>query len=424
MTHNPSFPSRPQRVAKTYLEPGDGGHVRPRRSVKDSTDAGVPDACISGYRAEALAVDGVPQVQGEFSGDLGDRVGTRGGRPVDRVRPWEWTRRHGHDESVNDLTARYGGARRHYMKIGGYNNHVADVIDEYEPQLLASHWLPIRSYVQRVARDAEPTSIYTAQVLLSVVTWFVHYCRQTLALELVDEELFNLPTIDDYLEHGCAGMSNSTKSNYRGILRAVAEDLGTDTGLVRRRRRYERSQTLGPYTDDELNQFRLWADGQPTVRARQSALALISLGAGCGLAAKDIMSVRYKDVRRDDIGVLVHVGGPKERVVPVLWNWEEDVAKAAEGGDPDEYIFRHLRVGRSQNAVGNFITRSKGLGLRPRVGRLRATWIVHQLESGTPFHSIMSAAGVDGINALARYAEFLTQLEPAEERIRLRKPDA
>jgi hypothetical protein len=59
------------------------------------------------------------------------------------------------------------------------------------------------------------------------------------------------------------------------------------------------------------------------------------------------------------------------------------------------------------NAITNFVNRGYSGGLRPSSQRMRATWIVCHLNARTPLNVLSTAAGLESIDALARFQPFM-----------------
>lgn len=162
--------------------------------------------------------------------------------------------------------------------------------------------------------------------------------------------------------------------------------------------------------------MRSWAAGQVTPTARRDAITLLALGAGAGLATEDIDGLTAGMVTVSDAGVLLSVPGRRPRLVPVLAEWEEPIIAAAAVVPADRPLFKDRRsmTAFNKNFVGNFVNRSAGVGIKPSVQRLRATWIVGHLATSIPVVAFMAAAGVESLNAFSRYLCFVPDIDPAE----------
>jgi integrase len=144
---------------------------------------------------------------------------------------------------------------------------------------------------------------------------------------------------------------------------------------------------------------------------RMRASGLVCLGAGAGLIRGDLRGVRGSDVACRSGGVIVEVGGPRARAVPVLARYQGRLLAAARfaraglicgGTDP----------GR-RNLTNPLVRALDGGGGLPRLdtSRLRATWLAdcgEQLGLAT----FMRAAG---ISCSQRLGDLVAGLEPAGE---------
>jgi len=73
------------------------------------------------------------------------------------------------------------------------------------------------------------------------------------------------------------------------------------------------------------------------------------------------------------------------------------------GRDGLGFAFAPKREAAGKNLVSNFVARSEGEGIRANAQRIRATWVVDHLQSGTPVLNLMELAGV---RSLARSLHF------------------
>lgn len=72
-----------------------------------------------------------------------------------------------------------------------------------------------------------------------------------------------------------------------------------------------------------------------------------------------------------------------------------------------------------RNVLTRFTAKSTGTE-RPRSDRLRATWLVRHLAAGTPMKALMQAAGVSKFENLARYLQYIPELDTQQYRALLR----
>ncbi len=161
-----------------------------------------------------------------------------------------------------------------------------------------------------------------------------------------------------------------------------------------------RRQVADPYTSEEIVQLGADARAQSTRLRRRAAQALIALGAGAGLDGRWVGKVTADDLTTADGAVLVRVGPPSARRVPVLAAWESEVlALARTAGD------ELLIGGRSlaPNRVSDLIYRLEVPRNHPRLSpaRLRSTWLLTHLVMGTRLPDLARAAGLRGVFVLS-----------------------
>lgn len=299
---------------------------------------------------------------------------------------------------------------------------VADVIATFVPKgMSGGSWLRIGGLVREAATAARVKSPYRAEILMSTLAGFVHWCERE-GLPITAEAVFHPDTIDRYVFVGIANLTEGTKANYRTILRqAGAAILGPP--LYRVGVSFAERDPVAPYDSDEFSAVVGWLRGLRTPRMQENALVLVACCAGGGLASQDITRLVGTDVEvRGEDGVLIHVPGARERAVPVLRRWEEHVAaRAAAVGDRPMFLPARTKIARRD--ISSFIAKLP-LSDAPKLSttRLRHTWIVHQLTLGTPLPIVAAAAGA-GAETLARLVKYIAVPEPGEVSQILRDPE-
>ncbi|MDQ2729325.1 MAG: hypothetical protein M3Y91_16025 [Actinomycetota bacterium] len=298
--------------------------------------------------------------------------------------------------------------------------HANSVLREFTPNMPERYWAVIEDFVRAAVVDAQPATVYTAAALLSSASGHVLWCWQTAGLALDREILLDRNVIEEFILYGCPTLSPASRGNRRSQLLRMSETLLGPEGSPARLTPLPASDPVRPHSTSELVALRSWANGQTTPTARQDAATLLALGAGAGLAVEDIAWLTAGMVTVDDAGVLLAVPGRRARLVPVLAAWEQPIIEAAAVIPADRPLFRQQRTSPNKNFVSSFMTRSAGVGIKPSVRRLRATWIVGHLAARTPVVPLMAAAGVDSLEALTRYLRFVPGIDPADARRALR----
>ena len=120
------------------------------------------------------------------------------------------------------------------------------------------------------------------------------------------------------------------------------------------------AKALAPYSPAEQAELAAIAAAQRDPAKRSSALAMVVFGIGAGLRPGELVALRGSDVVRHGRQVMVRVGGPAARVVPVTARYAGragGLARRAGGG----FVFR---PGPAERGYKNFVNE-----LRPEPGR-------------------------------------------------------
>jgi hypothetical protein len=125
-----------------------------------------------------------------------------------------------------------------------------------------------------------------------------------------------------------------SRATYRSVLRRIGPVLTRKAPWTPRPATVARRQVALPYTAADLERLGQDAESQPTAARSRGARALLALGAGAGLDGRWVTRVRSEDVEVASGIVIVRVGAPAARAVPVLCAWEDEVLDlAATAGD-------------------------------------------------------------------------------------------
>lgn len=171
-----------------------------------------------------------------------------------------------------------------------------------------------------------------------------------------------------------------------------------------------RRQVAVPYRPDEVDGLRADALAQPTARKLRAARALLALGLGAGLDGRWVSRVAADAVTVRGQAVLVRVGAPSERVVPVLAEWQDEVLGLV-GTAGDEFLVGGHSMARNRaGALAASLVVGNG---HPRfsASRLRSTWLVTHLARGTRLPELARAAGLEGVTVLSDLLAFVPVLD-------------
>ncbi len=281
----------------------------------------------------------------------------------------------------------------------------------YRPRLAASYWEAIGPFVSAAVEDVlTQSSTYTDRELYAAATPLCLWAWQSAGMALDRDEIFRVSSIDRFAAIGMPGYRSSAgKNTIRSRLLRMGEILRTPTTPSRQLRPLGNSDPTAPYSPSELIELRSWARAQSTPARRRNAQALLALGLGAGLSGKEILAVQADDVITEHPGIRVVVRGPRAREVVVLARWEDGLADLS--GQPQSPVFRSGRSTDNENLITDFVSRSRGR-VHVQARRMRATWLVHHLESGTPMTVLLAASGVATLEALDRFMRFVPKPDP------------
>lgn len=432
-------PRGPQRGRQSGLEPGDGVQVRPHVAVQHVGDGGVVDSGDSAGVAEASSGEGFPQVHREESGGLDSRVGAGQDRPVGDQFDRRGASGAGHQASVvkrpvlRVVASALGGRPESNGNstpsdsVGGNQqqdagNLVASAIRDYEPDLPGDEWANVADFVRSAVTDCQRETPYSARELLTVSARYVRWCWRTAGLPLDRSVIFQRDSIAEYIARGCEQMSPASAGNRRSQLLRMSEILLPPEERQNRLAPLPPSDPLAPYTPADIVALRSWAKGQNTQYRRAQCHLLLALGLGAGLSNAEILAVRACHIRADNEGAMVEVTGARPRFVPVLATWEQTLIDYAEAMplDRKQFVFRPRRTSTHANALINFVDKSKPGRVRATAQRMRVTWMVTHLRAGTPVKPLVTAAGVDSLEALTRYLRYVPEADAQTWRQALR----
>lgn len=311
-----------------------------------------------------------------------------------------------------DDNARSGCLSSHYERTVMLEGAVSTRILKYRPSNVDSDtWQRVGPSVLALVAAVLPASEDAAARYLNVSAKLAVWCDQQ-GGEPDPAQWLERTSIDRFCVEGCRDLSPRTAINYRSILHQLRESVEWDGRSEPRPVRIvgARSNPKAPYTHTEMAAIRSWLCGLPTPQQRHDAASLVSLGAGCGLAADEILQVYPRNVRLLDSGmVVVDVPGSRSRLVVCRRSWEGSLADTQGAVSESRYIFRPGRESASKNGISHWLDK---LPHHPSVGRvstarLRTTWLVELLNERLPLAVIVQAAGLTTLQSLSPYLRYL-----------------
>jgi len=278
----------------------------------------------------------------------------------------------------------------------------------YRPRgIEPASWIEVRAFVadsaQRLGLDGGAGALRVVRVLGRLAAWAAGE-----GLPLNAEVVLDPDTVERFVAVGLA--DDRSRATYRATLRRVGPLLTKRAPWEAKPATVARRQVAVPYSAEELDGLRSDAQTQPTVGRMRAARALLALGVGAGLDGRWVARVDAEDVTATEVGVVVRVGEPAARVVPVLATWEGELLDlaATSGGE-------FLVGGRSlsRNRAGALAASLMVGNGHPRfsASRLRSTWLVTHLAMGTRLPELARAAGLEGVTVLSDLLAFVPALD-------------
>ncbi len=279
----------------------------------------------------------------------------------------------------------------------------------FSPVKAAPYWDVLEPVVVAAVSKAARMTGRDASGLYPVATAFVLWAWQSKGLELSVNRIFRRPLVSEFVHRGMGSYTRGSRATYRSKLFAIVDVL---TPPADRPFPIPRSTPTAPYTPAEIASLRSWAHSQGSAARRKDAWVLLALGFGSGLATRELLSVRIGDVDLQGNSAYVMVWDGRPRVVPVLPAWEHAIRNATNGQDANGWLFRPGRQGVRAAQVTDFLHRGHTTELDVRPARMRTTWMLTHLQSGTPPQDLLRIAGLEHLAALDRLRRFLPPRAP------------
>lgn len=278
-------------------------------------------------------------------------------------------------------------------------------------------WTKVRPFVwdcvSRLGLNSDSSSAWRViRGLARLAAWAVGD-----GLPLDVEAILDPDTVERFVTVGL--VDDASRATYRSVLRRVGPKLTRRAPWQPKSVSLSRRQVAPPYSAQEIDWLRADAVVQPTPGRVRAARALLALGAGAGLDGRWIARVAAGDVDRVGKVVVVSVGEPMARRVPVLFDWECEVlglATTAGGG------FLVGGTSTSRNRAGALAASLMVANGHPRfsASRMRSTWLLAHLTLGTRLPELARAAGLEGVTVLSDLLRHVPALDEAEAAATLR----
>jgi len=277
-------------------------------------------------------------------------------------------------------------------------DHVWEVIIRFRPQLSAQQWDAVREFTIITAINMKPRTFETVRRMMTMTARFNAWVWATTGTTLTVERVYTQNNVYRYLQERLPKHSEIHRWGVARQLGTIAEALAENTVT---RLPTPRANRRRPFSIAEVASMHSWAASLTTDLKRQNAQALLGLAGGAGLRANEIIDLHLADIDIVDGRLFVTVPGKNPRRVPVRHPWNRTLLRSLAGrSDPMEYVFRAYRFEEYRpRAIQTFLTDHPGR-VRATLSRLRATWIVAQIDNGLPLPILMALAGFSTTGSL------------------------
>jgi hypothetical protein len=285
----------------------------------------------------------------------------------------------------------------------------------YRPIYALPYWDTVGAFIVEAVTDTASATGRDVRSLYPAAAAFVMWCWQTRGTPLKRPRIFRQATVDEFIYLGMNAYANGSKATHRSALRLMTGTLNpTDT--TRSSRPLHRSAPTQPYTAKEVAALHSWAIAQGTARRRNDAIALLALGLGAGLATRELLDVRGGDVvDTDTIHIVVRQG--RSRLVPLTTPWMQPLRRVLPDLIETDWLFRPGRKSAADGQITDFLLRSRTeLDVRP--SRMRATWLLEHMNSGTTAQKLLQISGLKTYAALDKIATFAPRTGVRSQRMK------
>lgn len=324
-----------------------------------------------------------------------------------------------------------GFSKRHTERWGA---ELVRQIATYEPQdMPAAEWEVIAWYVREViALTMNPAHKDPVSNVHSI-SRYVHWAHLLNGRPLEHAAIFERTLIIAFTESALPGRRDEYVATERARLISIAKRVNRSEKPLPTKKRARVGNP--PYASAEIDRFRNLAPAICSAYARRSVRLILALSTGAGLNPSDYINLRNRHIRIDASpggGIIVDVqhSGQAARTSlrarrVALWaDWESEVRDlmSEPGLDPDGFVVwekvgdRHALQALTQGLQRTFPNR----GQRPRIDRLRTTWIVNHVRAGTPVPVLTVGGGFRDAESLARYMQFVEMPDEATQMRMLR----
>jgi hypothetical protein len=297
------------------------------------------------------------------------------------------------------------------------HDEIGPRIAAYRPRNIESNsWSAIQPFVrdcvERLPLNGWASTIRILRALARLAAWAA---GEGLALD--PEVILDPDTVERFTELGLS--DDHSRATYRAVLRRLGPLLTVRAPWEPRPASVARRQVAPPYSPSEVERLRVDAFRQPTQARQRAARALLALGFGAGLDGRWVTRVGAGDVARRGDVVVVRVGEPSARTVPVLGLWEDEILElAATAGDEFLVGGRSTSRNRASALTASLVVPPGHPPLS--ASRLRSTWLLWHLTTGTHLPELAGAAGLKGVTVLSDLLSLVAPMPEGDANLMLR----
>lgn len=406
---------------------GDG--VGPGFAVQDRVEGRVVDLGAFRGGLDGGVADGGDEVVDVSANGFVDGVLNGGVGPAfaDLVRFEACASSHG--SRVSGSCERVGGFGRCYRYNDSSSSRTRsttlDIADYHPATIPTTAWNRIADFTRTAATDTQNHHghRFNTRDLMGAIAHHVHWVNDVACLPLDRAVVFHREVIEDYIAHGTPTLGPGSRTTRRSFLLRTAEAVLPPETRVARLHPHHKDAPARPYSEFEQRALRSWAVGQTTAQRRMDCHTILALGLGAGLGSADMMSLHVEQIDADEQGVMIHVTRPGAvRDVPVLAAWEQPLINVLAARGLDDWVLGPSRTGMNKNWLANFLKRTlPERGVAVEVARLRNTWLVHHISTGTPLGPLAAAAGLETFRTIEKVLRYVPQSSHVQARASMRQ---
>jgi integrase len=296
-----------------------------------------------------------------------------------------------------------------------FSEDLAKTILNFRPMMPKRLWNDaVADFTRSAVTDFAPANPREASIAMSVVARLASWTAEVTCHPLERGIVFDGRQIEGFIARGATNPNAYGKRCLRSRLLRIAAELETFDPARRDAGKQPRAAVFAPYTAAEIVRFRSQGSTRSTELRRHNWMTLLSLGAGCALTTSEIVGLLLQDVEVGSDAIRIHVNGDRARTVVCLAVWEDELRQLLSAPLVGAHVFVKTERPRTPSTyVTRFLdTVAKGAE-KFTVERLRSTWIVGYLQSGTDPIALMRALGVKSFSTFERLIPYVTM--PADD---------